>query len=164
MYLSLCRCDSFGNRPVNATNNHYRKNSFGSGRVRSGSTGNRPVKVNNSYRPVRYSAANDTPITRAPPPRAPVVIREPPHQQPSQQHNFAAPRKGIFNSTTLSNVQNNRDSNARSPLNNRDHNKENVTSGQAKNDANEAKLGTSAGAGTSVTSGSPVTSAVAANK
>lgn len=160
----MFRCDSFGNRSVNVSNNHYRKNSFGSGRVRSGSTGNRPVKVNNAYHSNRHTPTNDTPITRAPPSRPAIVIREPPHQQPSQQHNFAAPRKGIFNSTTLSNVHANRDSNARSPLNNRDHNKENVTAGQPKNDANEAKIGANSGAGTSVTSGSPVTPAVTANK
>lgn len=39
----MCRCDSFGNRPVTATSQN-RKTGPG-GRVRSGSTGNRPQTV-----------------------------------------------------------------------------------------------------------------------
>lgn len=41
LYLSNFRCDSFGNRPVTATSSQNRKTGPG-GRVRSGSTGNRP--------------------------------------------------------------------------------------------------------------------------
>lgn len=41
------RCDSFGNRPVNATSSQNRKTGPG-GRVRSGSTGNRPQTATNN--------------------------------------------------------------------------------------------------------------------
>lgn len=42
--IFLCRCDSFGNRSVTATSSHNRRSGPG-GRVRSGSTGNRPHTV-----------------------------------------------------------------------------------------------------------------------
>lgn len=63
------RCDSFGNRPVTASSQNRRA---GGGRIRSGSTGNKPQTVNSQPR--------SSTIT--------LRIREPPHQQQSQQHNF----------------------------------------------------------------------------
>lgn len=162
-----CRCDSFGNRPVNVTNNYHRKNSFGSGRVRSGSTGNRPVKVNNNIRSVRQPVANTAQFNESTTNKAQhaqrssqFVIRQPPHQQQSQQHNFAAPRKGIFNhsnnSTVTSNVQLNKEFNAKPSQNNKNHNKENLT---GKSDGSDGKLNATSGASSSVSSGSPVTTA-----
>lgn len=89
------------------------------------------------------------------------IIREPPHQQQSQQHNFAAPRKGIFNSTALSNVQTT-NSIVRNVPNKKDHNKENLTAGQTRSDTNDSKLASASGSTLQV--GSPKTPAVAANK
>lgn len=157
------RCDSFGNRPVNVTNNYHRKNSFGSGRVRSGSTGNRPVKVNNNFRSIRQPTANTAQFNDTNKPHhtnrsSQFVIRQPPHQQQSQQHNFAAPRKGIFNhsNNVTASVQSTKEFNAKLSQNSKDHNKENLT---GKNDGKDGKLNATIGASSSVSSGSPVNTA-----
>lgn len=146
----MFRCDSFGNRPVTAPSSHNRRNASGpGGRVRSGSTGNRPQVVNSNSRPWSQNprhhnsasnanaggGTNDThsqqsrsqTITR-PANNSSFTIREPPHQQQSQQHNFAAQRKGIFNLNNHSTANpNTKDLNTKLvQTNNKEHNKENL--------------------------------------
>lgn len=184
------RCDSFGNRPVTAPSSQYRKNASGhGGRVRSGSTGNRPQVANSSNRPwsnqsrhhnsaSNSSANNDThsqqssqsqpssrsqTITR--PNNSSFTIREPPHQQQSQQHNFAAPRKGIFNLNNHSTANaNTKDLNTKLvQTNNKEHNKENLVeikktgSTENANDNNKTTASTSS----STVAASPATNAAA---
>lgn len=184
------RCDSFGNRPVTAPSSQYRKNTNGpGGRVRSGSTGNRPQVANRpwSQHPRHHNTAsnasgtNDThnqqssqnqhqqqqqssrsqTITR--PANSSFTIREPPHQQQSQQHNFAAPRKGIFNLNNHSTANaNTKDLNTKLvQTNNKEHNKENLVeikkTGSTEN-ANENNKTTTTTT-TASTSGSTVTAA-----
>lgn len=164
-YPSQFRCDSFGNRPVDVSNNRNRKNSFGTGRVRSGSTGNRPVKVNNYIRPLRQQpGSGNTEQHKSNRGSSTIITRAPPHQQQSQQHNFAAPRKGIFNhsnnSAMSSSTSSNKDtSNSEALQNNKVHNKENLSS---KSESSDAKLNVASGASSSVASGSPATSTIAA--
>lgn len=184
------RCDSFGNRPVTAPSSQYRKNAFGpGGRVRSGSTGNRPQVANNSNRPwsnqsrhhnsaSNSNANNDThnqqssqsqpssrsqTITR--PNNPSFTIRDPPHQQQSQQHNFAAPRKGIFNLNNHSTANaNTKDLNTKLvQTNNKEHNKENLVeikkTGSTEN-ANDNNKTTASTSGSTVAA-SPATNAAA---
>lgn len=94
------------------------------------------------------------------------MIREPPHQQQSQQHNFAAPRKGIFNvnnNSSAANAHANKDLNQKQVQNNKDHNKENLTAGQKKSETNDIKLNANvaSGSGNSAASGPAVATSAA---
>lgn len=103
-------------------------------------------------------------------PTSSFITREPPHQQPSQQHNFAAPRKGLLNlnSHVASNANTNinKDLNTKLVQNSMVHNKENLaditnSSGESKPNENCATASTSNTAGgnstTSTTSNFAVT-------
>lgn len=197
-FSSTFRCDSFGNRPVTAPSSQNRKNAFGpGGRVRSGSTGNRPQVANNSNRTWRTenprhhnsasnsSGANDThnqqssqsqqqstrsqTITRPTAANSSFTIREPPHQQQSQQHNFAAPRKGIFNLNNHSTANaNTKDLNTKLvQTNNKEHNKENLVeikkTGSTENATDNNKSTTTPSTSGSTTAAGPATNASASN-
>lgn len=156
VYFIENRCDSFGNRHVEVTNNRNRKNSFGTGRVRSGSTGNRPVKAYNHARPLRQQTTgsasgvtNSSGASQTNRVASQVITRQPPHHEQSQQHNFAAPRKGIFGHIS-SNAAAAAAAAAAPPstntlANSKENNKENLSS---KRDTGDAKLNATATAST----------------
>lgn len=132
------RCDSFGNRPVvTATSSQNRKTGPG-GRVRSGSTGNRPQTATHnrqnhnqqhtqSQHNSQSNAIQQQQQHQPQQKRQTFTIREPPHQQQSQQHNFAAPRKGLVNMNAhiMSSSNTNTDKDAKLVQNSKD-NKENL--------------------------------------
>ncbi|XP_031620917.1 la-related protein 1-like isoform X2 [Contarinia nasturtii] len=122
------RCDSFGNRAVTATSSQNRKTGPG-GRVRSGSTGNRPqTAINRQQNHIQIQSQQNSQSNQQQQKRQTFTIREPPHQQQSQQHNFAAPRKGLLNMNshiTSSSSNANTDKDAKLVQNSKD-NKENL--------------------------------------
>lgn len=156
------RCDSFGNRPVTAPSQNRKQ--FG-GRVRSGSTGNRPQvvtnrpwssqKSDNDKAKQQHQSNQQTDQTKSTSrPSSTFTIREPPHQQQAQQQHFNASRKGIFNLNNHS-TANAKDLNPKLVQNNKEHNKENVNDVQKTSDDNNDNK--SAATSTSNTTGSNAT-------
>ncbi|XP_055324575.1 la-related protein 1 isoform X3 [Sitodiplosis mosellana] len=147
------RCDSFGNRPVTATSSQQNRKTGPGGRVRSGSTGNRPQTANRQNhiqqqsQPQQNSQSNPQQQQK----RQTFTIREPPHQQQSQQHNFAAPRKGLLNMNshiTSSNANTDKDAKL---VQNRKDNKENLAEIPKASSDKESCAGNT---GTNTTAGS----------
>lgn len=193
--LHTIRCDSFGNRPVTAptsqnrsvrvrsgstgnrpqaVNHNYNKQQASNQQRGSTSTNNESQsghQKQNHQQPQQKSQQQNQPSTQkthTTRPATTFTIREPPHQQQSQQHNFAAPRKGIFNTNsnksappTVNNA--NKDLNTKLVQNNnKEHNKENLVSLTKNADSNDNKLLQTASnvvASTSETTGNPNTNA-----
>lgn len=137
------RCDSFGNRPVTAPSQNRKQ--FG-GRVRSGSTGNRPQVVSNrpwssqandndKQKQTQSNQQKDQTKSTTSRPSSTFTIREPPHQQQAQQQHFNAARKGIFNQNNHSTATA-KDLNTKLVQNNKEHNKENVNDVRKSSDDN----------------------------